>query len=153
MKKISKFSIIIFLLALVLAYIVVTIVNNSVSENILTTLKNTSLPEKTILCDSLSATGKLIGNGDGMQYFGAILIKSDLSLDELNSYYFKCRKYRGKEWFQIEPQNSKYVSVVEHCQLKFKALENIDNYSGYYIVYSWGSSNFKLQNCDMRVHT
>ena len=32
------------------------------------------LPEETELIESLSQAGKLTGNGNGMQYFGAILI-------------------------------------------------------------------------------
>ena len=46
-------------------------------------LCETPLPEKTELIESISRAGKLTGNGNGMQYFGAILIRSDLSLEEL----------------------------------------------------------------------
>lgn len=38
------------------------------------------------MIESLSQAGKLTGNGNGMQYFGAILIRSELSLEELETY-------------------------------------------------------------------
>ena len=47
------------------------------------------------MIESISRAGKLTGNGNGMQYFGAILIRSDLSLEELDAYY---SRYRSNEW-------------------------------------------------------
>ena len=36
------------------------------------------------MLDSASITGKMQGNGNGMQWFGIILIKSEMNEDELS---------------------------------------------------------------------
>ena len=43
------------------------------------------LPKNTELIESIYKAGKLVGNGNGMQYFGVILIKSELPLLFLKS--------------------------------------------------------------------
>lgn len=98
-----------------------------------------SLPEKTELIESLSQAGKLTGNGNGMQYFGAILIRSELSLEELDAYY---SDYRSNEWeYLVEIQEGQPIEVIDHGKLQFT--EEIKD-SGYYIVYSWGNENSLL---------
>ena len=105
------------------------------------------LPEETELIESLSQAGKLTGNGNGMQYFGAILIKSELSLEELDAYY---SDYRRNEWeYLVEIQKGQSIEVIDHGGLQFS--EEIKG-SGYYIVYSWGSGDLLLQELDMRGH-
>ena len=99
------------------------------------------------MIESLSQAGKLTGNGNGMQYFGAILIRSELSLEELETYY---SDYRSNEWeYLVEIQEGQSIKVIEHKALQFS--EEIED-SGYYIVYSWGSGNSLLKELDMRGH-
>lgn len=50
------------------------------------------------MVEEFSQARKLIGCGNGMQFFGAILIKSDLSLEEIDSHY---SAYRDVEWEYI----------------------------------------------------
>ena len=100
-------------------------------------------------CDfnSTSQAGKLTGNGNGMQYFGAILIRSDLSLEELDAYY---SGYRSNEWeCLVETQEGQSIEVIDHETLQFS--EEIKD-SGYYILYSWGSGNSLLEELDIRGH-
>ena len=105
------------------------------------------LPEETELIESLSQAGKLTGNGNGMQYFGAILIRSDLSLEELDAYY---SGYRSNEWeCLVETQEGQSIEVIDHETLQFS--EEIKD-SGYYILYSWGSGNSLLEELDIRGH-
>ena len=56
-------------------------------------LKSIELPPNTKIEWSESKAGKLIGSGNGMQYFGSILVDSDLSENELKEYYKKHNKY------------------------------------------------------------
>ena len=89
----------------------------------------------------------LTGNGNGMQYFGAILIRSELSLEELDVYY---SDYRSNEWeYLVETQERQPIEVIDHGTLQFT--EEIKD-SGYYIVYSWGSGNSLLEELDVRGH-
>ena len=82
MKKLKLVGI---LAAVVLIGSVISIplINNHTAYKVEKALCEIPLPEEPELIESLSQDGKLTGNGNGMQYFGAILIRSDLSLEEL----------------------------------------------------------------------
>ena len=146
MKKIKLVGI---LAAVVLIGSVISIplINNHTAYKVEKALCEILLPEETELIESLSQAGKLTGNGNGMQYFGAILIKSELSLEELETYY---SDYRSNEWESlVEIQEGQSIKVIEHKALQFS--EEIED-SGYYIVYSWGSGNSLLKELDIRAH-
>ena len=146
MKKIKLVGI---LAAAVLIGSVISIplINNHTAYKVEKALCEIPLPEETELMESLSQAGKLTGTGNGMQYFGAILIKSELSLEELETYY---SDYRSNEWeCLVETQEGQSIEVIEHKALQFS--EEIED-GGYYIVYSWGSGNSLLKELDIRGH-
>ena len=125
----------------------IPLINNHTAYKVEKKLCETPLPEKTELIESISRAGKLTGNGNGMQYFGAIIIRSDLSLEELDAYY---SGYRSNEWeCLVETQEGQQIEVIDHGTLQFT--EEIKD-SGYYIVYSWGSENSLLKELDIRGH-
>lgn len=125
----------------------ISFINNNIAYKVEKELCETPLPEKTELIESISRAGKLTGNGNGMQYFGAILIRSDLSLEELYAYY---SGYRSNEWeCLVETQEGQSIEVIDHETLQFS--EEIKD-SGYYILYSWGSGNSLLEELDIRGH-
>ena len=139
--KIAGICLIVLILA---AFVSVSVYNNYCAYNVEKMLCETPLPEQTELIEAISKAGKLTGNGNGMQYFGAILIKSELSLEELDAYY---SEYRSNEWeYLVEGQS---VEMLEHGGLQFS--EEIKGNS-YYIVYSWGSGNSLLKELDIRGH-
>ena len=105
----------------------ISFINNNIAYKVEKELCETPLPEKTELIESISRAGKLTGNGNGMQYFGAILIRSDLSLEELDAYY---SGYRSNEWeCLVETQEGQSIEVIDHETLQFS--EEIKD-SGYY---------------------
>lgn len=125
----------------------IPLINNYTAYKVEKALCENPLPEETELIESLSQAGKLTGNGNGMQYFGAILIRSELSLEELDAYY---SDYRSNEWeYLVETQEGQPIEVIDHRTLQFT--EEIKD-SGYYIVYSWGSGNSLLEELDIRGH-
>ena len=125
----------------------IPLANNHYAEQVEKELRETPLPEKTEIIDSVSQTGKLVGNGNGMQYFGAILLKSKLSLNNLEDYY---SAYQKNEWsYVVEPQKTQIIEVVEHNRISFS--EKVDD-EGYYIVYSWGDGPDVLEELDFRGH-
>ena len=146
MKKLKLVGI---LAAVVLIGSVISIplINNHTAYKVEKALCEIPLPEETELIESLSQAGKLTGNGNGMQYFGAILIRSDLSLEELDAYY---SGYRSNEWeCLVEIQEGQSIDVIDHEILNFgKEI----NDAGYYIVYSWESENSLLKELDIRGH-
>ena len=125
----------------------IPLINNYTAYKVERALCEIPLPEEAELIESLSQAGKLTGNGNGMQYLGAILIRSDLSLKELDDYY---SGYRSNEWeCLVETQEGQSIEVIDHGTLQFT--EEIKD-SGYYIVYSWGSGNSPLEELDIRGH-
>lgn len=144
------------ILAFVLAAIVVVIAglyifapffNNRVAEQVAEELQAIPLPEKTELVEAKFAAGKLVGNGNGMQYFGAVLMKSELSLATLEAYY---AGYADEEWECIvEKQDNKTIQVIEHGSLDF---ETEINSGDFYIVYSWGNNDTIFHEFDLRGH-
>ena len=82
---------------------------------------------------------------DGMHT--TILIRSDLSLEELDAYY---SRYRSNEWeCLVKIQEGQSIEGIDHGTLQFA--EEIKD-RGYYIVYSWGSGNSLLDELDIRGH-
>ena len=125
----------------------IPLINNNIAYKVEKALCEIPLPEETELIESLSQAGKLTGNGNGMQYFGAILIRSELSLEELDAYY---SDYRSNEWeYLVGTQEGQSIEVIDHGTLQFT--EEIKG-SGYYIVYSWGSGKSLLEELDIRGH-
>lgn len=154
MKKIMMFfiKVLAFLIAAVIIliiglYILSPFMNNRAAEQVAEDLQSLPLPEKTELVEVQSAAGKLVGNGNGMQYFGAILIKSELSLATLETYY---AGYAKEEWECIvEKQDNKTIQVIEHSNLNFETEINSEDF---YIVYSWGSNDSIFNEFDLRGH-
>ena len=134
-------------LLLVCGMISIPIVNNYSAAKISRELCELPLPKQTKLIDSVSKAGKLVGNGNGMQFFGAILIKSELTFEELRYYY---GTYQENELECIvEKQEGKSIDLIEHETLQFS--EKMDS-SGYYIVYSWGDGISLFEELDIRGH-
>lgn len=126
----------------------ISISNDLMAKNVVKKIEDTPLPERTEYVESVYLAGKLVGNGNGMQYFGAILIKSEQSLDELMKYY---EDYNDDNWqFFVEKQRDNIIQIIEHGNLSFKA--NINSDTDYYIVYSWGEGNSLFSDLDIRGH-
>lgn len=148
-ERMKKLKIVGILAAAILigGVISLPLINNHTAYKVEKALCEIPLPEQTELIEAISQAGKLTGNGNGMQYFGAILIRSELSLEELETYY---SDYRSNEWeYLVEIQKGQSIKVIEDKALQFS--EEIED-SGYYIVYSWGSGNSLLKELDIRGH-
>lgn len=148
MKKTLKiFGVVVFVLA-VLFIVSIPIVNNHTASRTASRLAGLPLPEDTELIETVSAAGKLVGNGNGMQFFGAMLIKSELTIVELNSFY---AAHREREWDCIvETQTEQKIGLIEHGTLSFSHSPAQDE--GYYIVYSWGNGIEPFCYLDIRGH-
>lgn len=151
MKKFLKifFSIVGVLLCTLILFLAVIIPlrNDYIALKTAKDIISLPLPDNTEMIESKSMAGKLAGNGNGIQYFGAILIKSSLSLDELRQYY---SAYADNDWtYCVETQQTSNIDVIEHGHLSFDT--HIQE-EGYYIVYSWGSEKGSFNDFDIRGH-
>ena len=135
-------------LGIVLCFIMsIPIVNDYCAYMVEKKLCAAPLPENTQLIDSVSKAGKLTGNGNGLQYLGAILIQSELTMEQLDSYYLH---YRENEWeYLVTVQTDRDLSFIELDHLRFSQEVTAD---GYYIVYSWGKGIELYEMLDMRGH-
>ncbi|MBQ3109592.1 MAG: hypothetical protein IJC69_00385 [Clostridia bacterium] len=150
LKLISKIicGIIIFVFVAVTAlYIIGAVANDISAKAVLNEIKEIPLPEQTEIIDEISVAGKLTGNGNGVQCFGAIWIKSDLPLWQLEAYY---SAYRESEFdFIVKEQPTQEISVIEHGSYAFKREKPN---AACYMVYSWGSGDDGLGYFDLRGH-
>ena len=147
MCKIIKALLIVLILIIFGFLISIPIVNNCFAKNITKHLKEIPLPPNTEYVESAYKAGKLVGNGNGMQYFGCILIKSDMCKDDLQEYYLS---YALNDWdCIIEEQNSDVISVLERDDMSFKSKIDCNNY---YILYSWGDGDNFYSHLDIRGH-
>lgn len=149
MKKIIKIITFIVVILIFLLPISIIVSNDNISKKVEKELKSIPLPSNSKLIDSISISGKLTGNGNGMQYFGAILVKTELNEEDLEKYY---KEYRKGKWdCLIKKQNLNGIDVIEHGSYSFKKFDN-DESLNYYIIYSWGNSENELLNFDIRGH-
>lgn len=141
-------TIVIVVLGIVLLFLIAApFVNDNVARDMADKLAGLPLPDHTEYIESVYQAGKLVGNGNGMQYFGAILIKSELSLEELREYY---ASHTEKEWeCMVDNQVDTDIKVIEHTQLEFKTKAEENRY---YIVYSWGYHHTVFHELDLRGH-
>lgn len=127
----------------------IPVVNDLHAKRVADGLSALPLPENTRIAEKKSIAAKLWGNGNGMQYMGALLIESGLTLEELKEFYSES----GIEFCSVSRQTGKKITVVEHGNYGFKAEINSDDF---YIVYALGKcDNFIIQlyaELDLRGH-
>lgn len=156
MKNFLKFLFVFLCLIIlfpVLFYSTISIINNCIATNIEKELVEVELPDNTQLSDSISIAEKIFGNGNGMQYFGAILISSDLSLEELTEYYKSI-----DESFSVEKKEDNFV-ISELYDHKFSNFDNNKtNYMVWRIEYNstriseTGNAFYEFLDWDIRAH-
>lgn len=145
--KILGVFVLISIVSLMVILLAASIVNDHVAKEIVKELEKIPLPDHTEYIESVNKAGKLVGCGNGMQYFGAILIKSELSMEELKAHY---ANYAEKEWeCVVENQIGTDINVVDDPFLSFETDVQGDNY---YIVYTWGDNDTIFYDLDIRGH-
>lgn len=128
-------------------FLAAPIVNDSIARKTADELAGLPLPNHTEMIESIYKAGKLTGNGNGMQYFGALLIKSGLSFEELKTYYAGFSEDVCD--CKVEWQSDEDIVIIEHMELNFKTRVYGDDY---YIVYSWGDNDTIFHEFDIRGH-
>ena len=125
MKKALKITGVV-ILCLILAFpIYVPVANNIIAAGTANEILSVPLPEKTEYIEKISAAGKLSGNGNGVSHFGAVLIKSGLSEEELKDYY---------GGYSVEKQKGHRIEQIEHGNVYFETDVTGEDY---YMVYSY----------------
>ena len=139
----------------VAAYLGIVFANNGIANHVEKELKNYPLPEETVFMDSISIAGKLVGNGNGMQYMGSILVVSDLTEEELYEYYSQSFQY-----VEVRKQASQSIDFIHNKHGYSFELFGDPAHHDHYSITCWGSpkdvglESFStvLVNMDLRGH-
>ncbi len=133
--KILKRALVILLIIIfalpIISYIGIVITNNTIADNIEKDLVAYHLPLNTELVDSLSAAGKLNGNGNGMQYMGTILVESALSEEELEEYYSS-----EFDYIEVRKQKTANIDFIHPRNYNFNGFSKT-NKRTYYSITCW----------------
>jgi len=112
---------------LILPWFICPVINNIKLACFTRQLTGYELPSKTQMIESRSICGKLNGNGNGMDFFATILIKSDLSLNELQKYYSFANVVLQKD----VNLKSEYL---EHGEIRYTKLQHVTADNKYFVV-------------------
>ena len=70
----------------------IAFLNDRAAEDLAARLASIPLPEKTEIVEVYAHAGKPVGNGNGIQLIGAMMLKSELSTEKLKS---PCAEYEN----------------------------------------------------------
>ncbi len=147
--KVFGATVLILVTAIFVLLIATPFVNDHVAKKTLEELVELPLPENTEYIESVCNAGKIIGCGNGMQYFGAILIKSELSQEELEAYY---SNYAEHDWeCVVGNQVGSNICVDGGQPVPLSFATDVEG-DDYFIVYSWGSNDTIFDDLDIRGH-
>ena len=152
----KKWIICVLVLLPVILNAAIVIANNRFADQLEKRILDYPLPPHTELVDSISVAKKLYGNGNGMQYFGGILVGSNLSEEELYAYYADCAEgIDGYAFVEVVPQQSQIA--FEHHDYWFDAWQNgRPSYRvGIWVMSTAGTEDNLLEailNMDLRGH-
>lgn len=152
MKKIFKYIMVIFLLLIIpVALLYVPIGNNIILKMHSNELKHFKLNATYKILAADNECGKLVGNGNGMQYFSALLIQSNEDLI-----------WENNDWegvFLIEVNDASFYDFIngydygDYCKNIKKKLREIGDSKNYYVLYSFKNAPFdSIWNNDLRAH-
>jgi hypothetical protein len=152
MKKIFKCIIIIFLFLFIPVALLFVPIGNNINLRIHTNeLKHYQLNAAYEILAADDKCGKLVGNGNGMQYFSALLIHSKEDL--------KWENNDSEGVFLIEVNDTSFYDFIngydygDYCKNIKKKLKEISNMKNYYVLYSFNNAPLdSIWNNDLRAH-
>ncbi len=123
----------VILMGMVLLAVSIPFINNACAAANHVRLTALPLPEDTVCVEVISYTGHLVGNGNGMQFFAAMLVESTQSLQDLQSHYTPLDCI-------VQEQAGRIVERIDGNSVNIKLLlqRSLDAEKTYYLVYSWG---------------
>jgi len=135
-------------------FIVGPLVNNAIARDVRNSLLERPLPAETEVIDSMYVAGNLISQGNKIQYLGAILIRSERTLEELEEFYIS--RFTGLT-LEVREQTSARIELdtFQNVSLFFRGVEENEPLENHFIVFSFGNhdwSNNFFTFFDIRAH-
>ena len=145
-----------FVLMLVLSNAAIMLANNRIADQLEKKLLDYPLPLDTQLVDSISVARKISGNGNGMQYFGGILVGSDLSEDELYAHFEHCVDgIEGYAFVEVVPQESQMLFEYHDYWFDYWQTDQLNYRVGIWVMSVAGMEDNWVEavlNMDIRGH-
>ena len=135
-------------------FIVGPLANNAIARSVSDDLLTRPLPAETEVIDSIYVAGNLISQGNKVQYLGAILIRSERTLEELEEFYIS--RFTGLT-LRVREQASAQIELdtFQNVRLSFRGIEEDEPLENHFILFAFGnhdwSSNF-FTFFDIRAH-
>lgn len=152
MRHVIRVTMIAIALILLFWALVLPIINNAVALGIENKLKDDLAKEEHLrIVDSISAAGRFSPFSKDMQYFGAVLVQSDLSEAELEAY-FEESLFDKKYNCVVEKQTSAEISLSKTHSRVALTFDKFPE-GTCYIIYRWDQPPGwvrPLLNTDMR---
>lgn len=130
-RRIIRGIMVVLAVVLLVMGLAVPIANNAVAMSVAREMEALDLPADTVVLDKTSLAGRFSNAAGSVQYFAALLIKSDRPIEDLRAHY---AQYNTDliESYRVEPQHGQEITVLDDVSLAFR--ENVGE-EGYYIVY------------------
>ena len=137
------------LLALLAIPVTVTRVNDAAARDVEEQLLALPTPEGGEVVESMARAGKVVGNGNGMQYVGALLVRSDRGIGAVSGHYAT-----ASEDIDLD------VTVVTSAGIESQGFHGADGFLGQprpggdrYVVYAFGDGpGGFFEGADLRGH-
>ncbi len=131
-RRVIRGVMIILAVVLLVMGLAVPIANNALAMSVARELEALPMPADTALVESTSLAGRFEDTAGSVQYFAALLVKSDRPLEELRAHYVVYNEGLHAT-YRVEPQSGQEIAVLDDISLAFR--EKIAT-EGYYIVYT-----------------
>ena len=126
----------------------IPIVNDAAASDVEKRLTDLPVPKGAERIDSMSQAGRIVGNGNGMQYVGALLIRSGDGVAELQRFY-------GAQ----EATADLPITVAPADGLEREGFHGAHGFldrsgeRGTFVVYAWGKAPGAIfEDSDLRGH-
>ncbi len=140
-RRVIRGIMIVLAVVLLVMGLAVPIANNAVAMNVVREMEMLELPADTVVVDKTSLSGRLTNAVGSIQYFAALLIKSERPIEELRAHY---AQYNTDliESYRVEPQCGQEITVLDDIDLSFREAVGQEDY---YIVYTIRTGGNALQ--------
>ena len=118
-------------------FFIVPMLNDFRANKLVHKLMEYPWPPDSKVVEMHAYAGNFAGTGDGIEYFGALLVKSDLDIDEMTKHY---AAYTD---IIVKKQDGQQIKAVSGKNYNFRT--NVSN-GNYYIVYTFGYNKNPIFN-------
>lgn len=128
----------VFFTIIVLAFVLLCNLNRILLHQMMNKLENVVMADFYII-DKASVYGKLNGNGNGIQFFGAVLVEGE-SEESISTIVADLSGQYEEVGYAKQHNSEIKVKYLEHRTLQFSFSSFLEN-KQYYIIYFFNSQN------------